>query len=487
MAADKRGDARKVTRILFLVLLLVIIAGAVRVFVRKEDNGLRGISPSSSTLPHIIVIIMDTVRQDRLSCYGYSRDTSPNLMRLSQTSRVYDNAYSTSGWTSPAHASLFTGVFPIVHGTTQKNWMMDRKLTTLAEILSAVGYKTFAVSENPWVSKLFNFDQGFSEYYETWRIRNENPKENLAYQLFQKFISQTSRDKPFFVFINFMEAHNPYNSSHQFFGHFSSNKSIYCTDNSWQGFFLGRRKFSPEEIQQLNEHYDEEILYVDDLIGDIVDLLVEKQIWDETIFIVTSDHGENIGDHGMMDHVFSLYETTIKIPLLIHYPRLFPPGTRDGQFVQILDILPTLLGMIGVDDERIHFQGVDLTKNDPRNERAVICEYDYPQQVLSNYSKKERESEALAKFKRRIKSIIFNDHKFIWGDDGRHELYDLGTDRGETFNLIDQAESFEIKTDLQNKMEIFIRNYKMIGQRKDGSKKIDEETLRALRSLGYVR
>jgi arylsulfatase A-like enzyme len=487
MAADNKWDARRVTKILLLFVLLVIISGAVKMFVRREDNWLRRISASSSTLPHIIVIIMDTVRQDRLSCYGYSRDTSPNLVRLSQTSRVYENAYSTSGWTSPAHASLFTGLFPIAHGTTQKNWIMNKKLITLAEVLSAVGYKTFAISENPWVSKLFNFDQGFSEFHETWRIRNENPKENLAYQLFRKFISQSSRDKPFFVFINFLEAHNPYNSSHQFFGHFLTNKSIYCTDNSWPNFFLSRRKFSPEEIKQLNEHYDEEILYVDFLIGDIVNLLVEKQIWGETILIVTSDHGENIGDHGMMDHVFSLYETTTKIPLIIHYPRLFPPDTRNNQYVQIADIFPTLLGVIGVDDERIRFQGMDLIKNDQRNERAVICEYDYPQQVLSNYSKKERESEELAKFKRQIKSIIFNGHKFIWGDDGKHELYDLSRDPGETLNLMDNAEAFEIKADLQNKMEIFIRNYQMIGQRKETSKKIDEETLRALRSLGYVR
>jgi arylsulfatase A-like enzyme len=364
---------------------------------------------------------------------------------------------------------------------------MDKELTTLAEILSAVGYETFAVSENPWLSKLFNFDQGFSEYYETWRIRNENPEENLAFQLFRRFVDQSGKGKPFFAFINFMAAHNPYDSSHQFFGRFTSNQSIYCTDNSWQGFFLGRRKFSPQEIQQLNEHYDEEILYVDFLVGRIVDLLVEKQIWDETVFVVTSDHGENIGDHGLMDHVFSLYQTTIKIPLLIHYPRLFPANTRDGQFVQILDIFPTLLGLVGVDSERIRFQGFDITKTDPRDERAVICEYDYPQQVLSNYNKKERESEALAKYKRRIKSIIFSGHKFIWGEDGRHELYDLGRDPGESVNLIDDAESLDIKTDLQNKMDIFIRNYQAAGLRKEPSKKIDEETMKALRSLGYVR
>jgi arylsulfatase A-like enzyme len=188
-----------------------------------------------------------------------------------------------------------------------------------------------------------------------------------------------------------------------------------------------------------------------------------------------------------MDHVFSLYQTTIKIPLLIHYPRLFPPDTRNSQFVQILDIFPTLLRLIGVDDERIRFQGMDIAKNDPRNERAVICEYDYPQQVLSNYSKKERESEALAKYKRRIKSIIFNGHKLIWGDDGKHELYDLSDDPGETVNLIDNAECAEVKADLQNKIDIFIRNYQTVGKRKEASKRIDEETLKALRSLGYVR
>jgi arylsulfatase A-like enzyme len=487
MSADKNRSFRRSARILFLALLLVIIAGAARMFFHKGEPSFRRISPSSSAPPSIILIIMDTVRPDRLSCYGYSRDTSPNLVKLSQTSRVYDRAYSTSGWTASAHASLFTGLFPIAHGTTQENWSMNKGLTTLAEVLSGVGYKTLGISENPWVSKLFNFDQGFSEYYETWRIRSPNPKDNPVYQLFAQFIGRNRGDRPFFVFMNFMEAHNPYRSSHQFFGHFQTYKTIYCTDNSWQSFFLGRRKFSPEEIQNLNDHYDEGILYIDDVIGSIMDLLVKKQIWDETIFIVASDHGENIGDHGLMDHVFSLYETTIKIPLIIHYPRLFPPGTRDGQFVQILDLFPTLLGIVGVDIERIPFQGMDLLKNDQKQERAVICEYYYPRQVLSNYNQSERESEALARFKRRIKSAIFNGRKLIWGDDGRSELYDLARDPGETLNLIDREETLAVQADLQNKIEVFIRNFQLAGGRKEKSKKMDEQTREALRSLGYVR
>jgi arylsulfatase A-like enzyme len=477
----------RATRVFLLVLLLVVIVGTTRMFFQKRDGRPLKFAVSSSDLPHVVLIIMDTVRQDRLSCYGYDRDTSPNLSRLSQTSRVYDNAYSTSGWTAPAHASLFTGLFPIVHGTTQENWTMSRDLITLAEVLSAVGYKTLGISENPWVSKLFNFDQGFSEYHETWRIQNPNPKENAVYQLFAQFLGRDRGNGPFFVFINFMEAHNPYRKSRQFFGRYQTYKTISCTDNSWQNYFLGRRKFSPEEIQNLNDHYDEGILYIDYVIGAIVDLLAKKQVWNDTVFIVASDHGENIGDHGMMDHVFSLYENTIKIPLLVHYPRLFPPGTRDGRLVQIHDLFPTLLGIIGVADERIPLQGLDLLKSDPSQERAVVCEYYYPRQVLSNYSPTERDSEALARFKRRIKSLNFNGRKFIWGDDGRNELYDLGKDPGEKLNLIDQAETTAIQAEMQNKMKVFISKLQTAGRRPERSRRMDEETREALRSLGYVR
>jgi len=141
-SAMSRGH-RRVPRIFFFALLLVIIAGQWGYSAAKKTAG-----SAESLLPlrrrTIILIVMDTVRQDRLSCYGYSRDTSPNLRKLSETSRVYDKAYSTSGWTAPAHASLFTGLFPIAHGTTQENWTMDEKLATLAEVLSAVGYKPSA-------------------------------------------------------------------------------------------------------------------------------------------------------------------------------------------------------------------------------------------------------------------------------------------------------------------------------------------------------
>lgn len=181
---------------LFFIVLLKIIA----------DYKL-----APAVLPNILIIVMDTVRQDHLSCYGYGRNTTPHLSELAKESKVFYNAYSTSSWTNPAHASLFTGLYPVTHKTTQENWQMSHHLTTLSEVLSNEGFETFGIVENPMLGKHNNFDQGFSHYYETWRKKEGSESENEAFLRFKQCIGKRNEEKPFFMFINFIEPHNPLN------------------------------------------------------------------------------------------------------------------------------------------------------------------------------------------------------------------------------------------------------------------------------------
>ena len=232
----------------------------------------------SADLPNIMIIIMDTVRQDHMSCYGYNRKTTPNLAKLARESKVYYNAYSTSCWTNAAHASLFTGLYPITHNTTQENCGMGQNLTTLAEVLRNAGFETFGIVENGMLGKHRNFDQGFSQYYETWKNNINSGSENRAFFLFKKCIGEQNSKKPFFMFINFIEPHNPYNSSRQFSNWFVSNPSIDCKNNLWKKYYLGKVQFSQDELDHLNELYDAEILYVDYLIGKIIDGLKRSNL-----------------------------------------------------------------------------------------------------------------------------------------------------------------------------------------------------------------
>ena len=450
------------------------------------------VSTSPKASINVVIIVMDTARQERFSCYGYKRDTSPYLTQLATKSTTYDHAYTPGGWTAPAHASLFTGLFPIAHQTTQENWRLGDHLTTLAEVFKVQGYETIGIVENPMLNTPFNFNKGFSQYYEPWRFKSQG--ENMAFSSFKKSLSKRKTKKPFFMFINLNEPHSPYNSSEQFYYQFVSNRSITIEDNMWQEFFLGEKTFTENEIRHLNELYDAEILYTDYLIGKMIQELQARNLWEETVFIVTSDHGENIGDHGMMDHVFSLHESVIRIPLIIHYPKLFLPGTRHEYPVQLTDIFPTLLEIIGVDPNRYPSQGQSLLGQEIKSRNLVLSEYYYPKQVLEaigerGLNKYDEKKASIDKYKRRIKALIKGDMKLIWGSDGNHELYNLRKDPQEKENLIARLEYAKTAQELLTLLDNLIKKYdlKMPKARPVDQGELDEATRQRLKSLGYVR
>jgi arylsulfatase A-like enzyme len=436
---------------------------------------------------------MDTARQDRLSVYGYFRDTTPNLTKLAKSSRVYYNAYSTSGWTIPAHASLFTGLYPVVHKATQEKWSLDKGFTTLAEILLERGYETTGIIGNAMIRKELGFDQGFKKYYALWKepYKSSSKTEHRAYSIFKETLKATGEGKPFFIFINLMEPHSPYDSSRQFYNQFVSDQSIKLESNMWRSYFTGKQSFSEKEIRHLNELYDAEILYVDYLIGKMISYLKKEGIWKDTIFIVTSDHGENIGDHEMMDHVFSLYESTIKIPLIIHYPRLFAASSKDYITVQLTDIFPTILNILGIDTDKYPSQGIDLLTKEIEKERYAFSEYYYPKQAIKAL-KEKKENPLLERFKRRIRSIISDKIKLIWGSDGKHELYDLAEDPNENDNIIDSIEYTDLKSEMFDKLRNITTKYNQTvisypDSQIETEEILDDDTLKELKSLGYVQ
>lgn len=441
---------------------------------------------SSAERPNIIVIVMDTVRADHLSCYGYEKKTTPQLEKLVESSRIFHKAYTPGGWTPPAHASLFTGLYSTAHKVTQENWTMSEKLLTLAEVLSGEGYETLGIVENPMLTKYHNFHQGFQNYYESWKEKKEY-KGNKSLFPFRKHIKSQKKNKPLFCFINFIAPHSPYNSSKGFYDTFLTDESISVEANHWVDYYIDRINFSPEEFQHLNELYDAEILYTDFLIGEIINLLKNHRLWENTLFVVTSDHGENIGDHGLVDHVFSLHESIIKIPLIIHYPKMFSPGTEDHKPALLVDIFPTVLSAVGLKKKNFFFQGVDLTKI-RRGDRLIFSEYYYPKQVLQKYPPHIRQGPKLEKYRRRIRAVIDGGYKLIWGSDGAHQLYNLKESPDEKRNLIQDEEKQQKVKIMMKKLEMLKKKYKMnlVEMNRQRKEKMDEETLKALKSLGYI-
>jgi len=446
----------------------------------------------SKDLPNVMIVVMDTARQDHLGLYGYEKPTSPNLELLASESTDYANAYTPGGWTIPAHASLFTGLYSVAHQTTQEDWRMPDNLTTLAEVFKATRYKTIAIIENPMLNTQNNFQQGFEQYKEAWRLEGQEGLKALS--VFKKSLSAPRGRKPLFLFVNLVGPHSPYDSSGQFRDRFVSDLSINIEDNMWREYFLGDKDFSEGEIRHLVELYDSELLMADHVVGEMVKELKDGGLWENTVFIVTSDHGENIGDHGLMDHVFSLHESIIRVPLLIHYPKLFPPGVRHEYPVELTDIFPTLLEIAGIDFGRYPSQGISLLGPERPAGSLVISEYYYPRQALEGMKRRglietEDREKALAKYKRRIRAVIDGDMKLIWGGDGRHELYDLGRDPDEKVNLVGDPAYADTVERLIRLLEGMVEKYRAAGPKQGSAKagQVDDVTREKLKSLGYTQ
>ena len=481
-------------RKLSLLVMGVLVLALAIVMLSGRGHGLMPSDADAFAAPegapwNIVVIVMDTARQDRLSCYGYERETSPELTRLARSATVYTNAHSTSSWTGPGHASLFTGLHSVTHGATQESGDMSEDLTTFAEVLAERGYRTVGVVENPMLVPGRGYAQGFSEYYESWRAGSRGSS-GQAVDDFRKALDGGAPGQPFLVFVNLIAPHSPYSSSRQFRDSFITRSDIDVDNNMWRHYYTGRLTFSDDEFEHLNELYDAEILYTDHLIGEMIDELIERDMWDNTVLIVTSDHGENIGDHAHVDHVFTLFETTTKIPFVVRQPELFGAGVIEDVPVQLTDVFPTVLELAGVDVRDFPSHGYSLLGGSVPEDREVFTEYYHPTQVLSCYGREEQRQNPLLKpYMRRIRSLTQGDMKFIWGSDGRHELYDLAADPGELSNLIDSDAHSDVRSGMETRLDEWYRSLEEDGNsapHEDDSDELDEETKEALRSLGYL-
>jgi arylsulfatase A-like enzyme len=500
---------RIMTRSLIRILVVVaLIAAALSVFIHRRvavGPAPDGSSARGSAAPDIVVIVMDTARQDRLSCYGYDRETSPRLSELAESATVFERAYSTSSWTSPAHASLFTGLYPATHGVTQEHWRMSEGLVTLAEVLSDHGYETVGIVENSILSSEHGFHQGFSSYHVTRHMQRaldalgdkaRSETGNLATDLFLRTIREERTGEPLFVFVNLIPPHQPYDSSKQFMNEFLSDRDISLVDNMWPEYYIGTKTFTGAELTHLNELYDAEILYTDYLVGLMMDGIKAQGRWDDTAVFVLSDHGENIGDHGHMDHVFSLYETTVRVPFIVHAPSpraqasgAFEPGSVNHSPASLVDVFPTVMDMAGIEAEEYPSQGFSLLSVRPNDDRAIVAEYYWPVQALGAYDVHDAESPLLDPYRRRLRSITVGSSKLIWGSDGRYELFDLDTDPGESNSLL-ESNGDGLKADaLTARLGQMVDGFEServvdpVSVRPD---ELSDETREALRSLGYL-
>jgi arylsulfatase A-like enzyme len=290
---------------------------------------------------------LDTTRADHLGVYGYERPTSPNLDELAAHAEVYEKAYSTSSWTLPAHASLFTGRYPRSHGMRhdpagelvladaidapegiRARGLSDEALT-LAEILQAAGYRTGAVVAGPWLHRSFGLSRGFVHYDDEAVHSARRAAEVTDGAL--RWLEQG--DEPFFLFLNYFDPHAPY-----------------APPPRYRKTFLPRgAEVNLRSSRQAPALYDAEILYMDEQVGRLLRALRERGLYDDTLVIVTADHGELLGDRGTWGHERYLWEPLVRVPLVVKRPGPRQPGRREQAPISIVDVLPLVLEAVGLE------------------------------------------------------------------------------------------------------------------------------------------
>lgn len=333
--------------------------------------------PGVKDRPNLLLISVDTLRSDRLSCYGYGRHTSPNIDRIAEEGVLFENAFSSSPKTTPSHISILTGLYPRTHNVYM--WKMSsegtyfgRRLSdnvaTLAEILKEYGYTNVAFTGGANVAGRIGFDRGFEIYDET-----------ADTEAACRWLEENG-EKKFFLFYHTYYTHDPYlppppydtKYDPGYSGSMPTRKELMDElgireGEDWHGIWqpLQKRFWSridlndPADRRHLAGLYDGAINYVDhELIGSLIKSLEKSGLLDSTLIVFTSDHGEEFLEHGRLEHN-GIYREVASVPLILRLPGLLPAGRRIKQLVRTIDIMPTILELLGI-PSLTTIQGVNL-------------------------------------------------------------------------------------------------------------------------------
>jgi arylsulfatase A-like enzyme len=333
--------------------------------------------------PNIILIVLDAVRQDRLSVYGHTRETTPRIAGLAEDGAVFD-AYSTATWTLPSHASLLTGLYPTENGTGhQRHLALAPENESLAEILLHSGYRTGAIVANcVWLDIDNGFWQGFN-YYFVDSGPSLPPVPFLAGYFIKRFLPASpvfdytpylraeavstrainwigeNADDPFFLFLNYMDAHDPYLPPRPYDTMWTGGKArlnFFDPPKFFEEYSnavnAGQKTVSEKEREFLLSQYDGEIAYMDGQVGRLLDTLKAAKLYDNTLIIVTSDHGEFFGEHNLLTHLAVPYQEVIRVPLIVKpaagsEPAIEAPGTP----VSLVHLYHAILESIGIEHQ----------------------------------------------------------------------------------------------------------------------------------------
>jgi len=453
-------------------------------------------------VPNVLLVVLDTTRADAVGADGdvfgaatpVAPPRTPVLDRLAAEGTLFTHARSTSAWTVPAHGSLFTGLYPSRHGAHHEHLLLDPEQITLAELLAST-HQSAGFSENPHIGAPKGFAQGFATFVETWRGQPSAAAVPPTDRLAREWLAARDRGRPFFLFVNFMAPHLPYAPPPEFQNLFVPSfvdpellARLRAMDE-WaaRAWITGELTLSPEELDLLRGLYRAEVSFADARLGHLLAALAAEGELDHTLVVVVGDHGENLGDHGLMEHQFSLHDTLLRVPLVLRWPGGVAAGVRREDPVQLVDVFPTVLAAAGIPREsQPPNEGLSLLGEIPSS-RPQVAETMRPESQRWRFERVAPDFD-FTPFDQRLRAVIVRDRKLILPERGNPELYDLGVDPGEAHNLA-LAEP-ELVGRLTAWLEEWTARARQPGPGTAGSPsegpELDEETRRALEALGYL-
>jgi arylsulfatase A-like enzyme len=441
---------------------------------------------------NVLIVVMDTVRRDGMSVRYAGKSLTPNFDALASEGVRFTRAFSNAPWTLPSHGSIFTGLYPFQHHAVMNNLYLSTSFLTLAEAFKAAGYRTGGFSCNPWISRMTMMDQGFDVFKELFK--DEEPYSGSAATTDQavRWLSEGAADRPFFLFINYINAHLPYNPPPEFIsklfpdGRSTLSRHTFSIEE-YEEVMVGNSRLTAEDFEEIRHLYDAEISHVDDQLGQLIEGLRARQILDRTVVIVTSDHGEHMGENNFLGHDFSIHQVLLGIPMVIRYPDRFPGGKRVDANISLVDIFPTLVSLAGLNPSLLSgLPGRDLAdltaREEPDRDALLLLEYHKPQRLIQSYWKPRHPDHDFSPLNLGYKVLIRDNLKFVFRDDGEEFLYDLEKDPAEEKNLAPDKPAF-CKNFREQLFEILRKEGRTL---REETVVPDEETREKLHALGYL-
>jgi arylsulfatase A-like enzyme len=439
---------------------------------------------------NIIILLVDSLRPDHLSAYGYPLPTSPAIDRLAHEGVLFRNCYAASNWTVPTHASLFTGLYPSSHGCYSMYSALDPAVPTLAQILAGKGYRTGGFFDNRLLGSRYGLMRGFQT---TLGVDNEHKVSLALLRIWERFRGDRSSSKnvllaagkwierarsqeqPFFLFFNFMDVHLPYRPQKPYIRDFLHNLPTghvnvelarqFTTDeiNTKKAANELYPRLTAADWHWLERFYDSNIRALDDQISLFLAYLKNKGLLANTLVIVTADHGEFFGEGGIGGHLHSsMLDAGLRIPLIFWFPKRLPPG-EIIQAVSQVDLFPTILRLAGFTAAIPRaVQGYDLFA--PPQGRELLAEF--WDDILKRFSR----------------AFYSGDFKLVLQGSGQRELYDLKNDPREKKDLA--ALRPDLFNSLASRLDERLRSMPQKKSAVDARKKKEMEKL--LKSLGYL-